>query len=59
MIRKQTINSGRARGMNSTTLRQDGNNTNQGRLIIKKTISPGFDASQPGGHNNHHFPNGT
>jgi len=39
MIKKHSINSGRARGqMNSTTLRQEGNNG--GRLIIKKTISP-------------------
>jgi len=44
MIKKQTINSGRNRGhMNSTTLRQDGNNN--GRMMIKKAMSPVIDTN--------------
>jgi hypothetical protein len=43
MIKKSTINSGRARGMNSTTLRHEGNGSNAGRLILKKAISPQLD----------------
>ena len=44
MIKKQTINSGRARGhMNSTTLRQDG--SNNGRMMIKKAMSPVIDTN--------------
>lgn len=43
MIKKTSINSGRARGMNSTTLRQEGNGSNAGRVILKKAISPQLD----------------
>lgn len=45
MIKKNSINSGRTRvQMNSTTIREN-NASNGGRLIIKKTISPGIDSS--------------
>lgn len=42
VIKKHSINSGRARGqMNSTTLRQEANgSSNAARMIIKKTVSP-------------------
>jgi len=42
MIKKNNINSGRVRGqINSTTIRQDNNTSNNGgRIFIKKALSP-------------------
>jgi hypothetical protein len=40
MIKKNSINSGRARVVNSTTIRQESNGSTAGRLIVKKTVSP-------------------
>jgi hypothetical protein len=45
MIRKNTINSGRTRGnINSTTIRTDNSQTNNGRLYIKKNLSPTYES---------------
>ena len=56
MLRKNNLNSGRNRNqVNSTTIRQTNDSSVNGRVYIKKALSPSFDHQNgpPSIHSNH------